>query len=58
MNKIKRITNFNYKGQYHGFQQWTMNDNHNLNVRTMYKNDKEIGYEECHSIKKTNLYIR
>jgi len=45
------------KGQSHGYQEW-YNGNNILSYRGTYKNDQEIGYEEWHSTKSTNFYIR
>jgi hypothetical protein len=50
------IDTFNYKGQSHGYQEWYANAK--LFYRGIYRNDLEVGYEEWHSTKSTNFYIR
>ena len=56
---MKDIEPKNSKDQYHGYQQWYYCDNnHKLYLRGNWKNDNEIGYEEWHSNKRTNFYIR
>ena len=51
----KDITNKNSKEQYHGYQEWYIGM---MFFRCNFKNDKPIGYGECHRINKTYFYIR
>jgi len=59
----KDIDNHNAKGDLHGYNEW-YNVDGSLRIRTNWKNDKEIGYEEFHGYhrlynnKQTNYYIR
>ena len=54
---MNNITNTNYKGQYHGYQERYWSDK--LGYRTNYKNDKFIGYQEVYySSEITIYYIR
>ena len=55
--KPKDIMPKNSKGEYHGYQE-RYNYNGKLTIRVVYKNGKEVGYEEWHELKKTTLYIR
>lgn len=54
----KDITNYNSKGEWHGYQEryWDKECN-TLWYRTNYKNGSLIGYEEYHLIKQTRYYI-
>ena len=55
--KDKNITNRNTKGQRHGYQEFHWNGK--LSLRTNYKNDKFIGYQEVYySSEITIYYIR
>jgi len=59
---MKNIITKNYKGQYHGYQEWYLyNSNKTINgilqLRGTYKKSEEIGYEEWHAVKETNFYI-
>ena len=55
----EEITNRNYKGQYHGYQEWHSDSTIFIMWgRLNYKNGKEIGYEEWHVTKETTYYIR
>ncbi len=55
----KNITNYNHKGQYHGYQEWYyMRTIMKLRCRGNYKNDKPVGYSEWHGVEKTRFYIR
>ena len=47
----------NSKGNLHGYQEW-YNFRGVLYIRGVYKNGKEIGYEETHINEETNYYIR
>ena len=52
----KDITNFNNKGQRHGYFCHYV---HNiLLLRCIYKNSFVIGYEEWHNVRQTRYYIR
>ncbi len=56
---MRDIINTNNKGKLHGYNEWYWGELRNkLLIRVNWKNDKCIGYEESHSIKKTNFYIR
>lgn len=52
---MKDIINRNSKDQLHGYHQLYRGK---LLYRANWKNDKCIGYEESHGIKKTYFYIR
>ncbi len=51
----KDITNFNYKGQCHGYHEWYLSNK--LALRCTYKNSIAIGYEEWHNQLQTRYYI-
>lgn len=57
LDNMKNITNYNSKGEYHGYQEWYSNSK-NILIRSNYKNHKPIGYEEYPYSKRTNFYIR
>jgi len=53
---IKDIRNLNNEGEFHGYQELYV---YNLiYVRGNFKNDEEIGYQEWHTIKETEYYIK
>ena len=52
----KDIINKNDKRQWHGYQEWYVNNK--LWFRCNYKNDKINGYIEWYGIKQTKFYIR
>ena len=55
---MKNITNSNYKGQCHGYQEWHRG-NYTIWLRGNFKNDELIGYQEWHiGPRTTNFYIR
>ena len=54
--KMKHIRSRNYKGQFHGYQEWYWKDT--IWLRGKFINGVEIGYEEIHLKCKTNFYIR
>lgn len=51
----KNITNFNNKGQWHGYQEWYVYNK--IVLRGYRKNDILIGYTEGHNSKQTIYYI-
>jgi hypothetical protein len=56
---MEDIESINPKGDHHGYQEWYyLENNHKLYLRGDMKNGNEIGYEEWHSVKRTNFYIR
>ncbi len=56
MKSIKEIKTKNYKGQFHGYQEWYLVGR--IRLRCIMKHDVEIGYEEWHEWDETNYYIR
>ena len=52
---MKDIITQNYKGQYHGYQEWY---GYTLYYRGNVKHNESIGYTEYNRAKKTNFYIR
>ena len=54
----KNITNFNHKGQYHGYQEWYyMRTIMKLWYRGNMKNGNFIGYTEDHHIKRIHFHL-
>ena len=53
---MKHIRSRNYKGQFHGYQEWYWKDT--IWLRGKFINGVEIGYEEIHLKCTTNFYIR
>ena len=57
---MKEITNYNSKGDYHGYQQWYGYQEwytDRLSFRGNYKNNERIGYTEYHGTKQTRFNI-
>ena len=55
---MNNITNYNSKGEWHGYQERYMDKKCNtLWYRGNTKNNDSIGYEEYHLIKQTRYYI-
>lgn len=54
--KDKEIKNINNKKQYHGYQEWFINNKSTL--RGNFKNNKTIAYVEYQHNRKTYFYIR
>ena len=54
--KNKDVVNKNDKGGLYGYQE--RYNNSILYFRGIYKNDLEVGYDEWHSSKETEFYIR
>jgi len=52
----KDIRNYNDKREFHGYQEWYSNGN--LWMRTYFKNNKIIGYQESHTHLATRYFIR
>lgn len=48
MGNKKQIVTKNYKGQFHGYQEWYANNK--LAIRGMAKNGQQLGYVECHGV--------
>ena len=53
---MKTIINRNYKGEYHGYQEWYYHQK--LSYRGKWKNNIKIDYEESHTWKETIFYIK
>jgi len=51
---IRNIESKNLNGQYHGYQEWYLNNK--IIVRGNCKNDKPIGYMESHNYNKETTY--
>lgn len=54
---MKDIIIKNDKNELHGYQEW-YSFSGVLYIKGVYKNGKEIGYEETHINEETNYYIR
>ena len=57
MKNKEDMTNYNSKGQFHGYQERYHYDN-KLMVRGNSKNGLDVGYQEWHNVKETEYYIR
>ena len=58
MKHIKKaITPFDNKGRFHGYHEW-YDTKGNLRLRTNFKHDNPMGYEEYHGATETRFYIR
>ena len=51
----KDIINRNYNGEYHGYQEWYINNK--IYYRGIRKNNNRIGYTEYHLPKRTRFNI-
>jgi hypothetical protein len=56
--KNKDIISKNYKGQWHGYQEWYTIVNEHLSIRTIYKKGLAVEYFEWHNRKQTRFFIR